>query len=68
MKPIDRERRLMNGCMRRKLAWNAKLGVVTYPSGEQYIELQGLSVTPVAYQTKARKVMPLSGLKVGTKT
>ena len=25
--------------MRMKLAWNAKLGVVTHPSGEQYIEL-----------------------------
>ena len=29
VKLIDRERRLMNRCMRRKLAWNAKLGVVT---------------------------------------
>lgn len=39
VKLIDRERRLMNRCMRRKLARNAKLGVVTQPSGEQYIEL-----------------------------
>ena len=67
MKLIDRERRLINRCIRRKLAWNAKLGVVTHPSGKA-LNSQGLSVTTVAYPTKARKAIPLSDLKIATKT
>ena len=55
MKLIDRERRLMNRCMRRKLAWNAKLGVVTHPSGEQYIELPRAICNPSGIPNKGQK-------------
>ena len=55
MKLIDREKRLMNRCMRRKLAWNAKLGVVTHPSGEQYIELPRAICNPHGIPNKGQK-------------
>ena len=45
----------MNRCMRRKLAWNAKLGVVTHPSGEQYIELPWAICNPHGIPNKGQK-------------
>ena len=55
MKLIDRERRLKNRCMGRKLARNAKVGVVTHPSGEQYIELPRAICNPSGIPNKGQK-------------
>ena len=45
----------MNRCMRRKLAWNAKVGVVTHPSGKQYIELPRAICNPSGIPNKGQK-------------
>ncbi len=68
VKAIERERKVVNRCARKAMAWNNKPGFMQHYSGEQYLELSRVISDPKEIHTRDRKAMLLNGWRRGAPT